>query len=128
MYNKKEMEMLAKEFLAEERDHLVKDLVEMRTQMNEMYTDYFTNMKPVYNKTYDVMEVLKLPLQPSQHVVLLHFIELEKQNIKEVNVASVCKQINKTPQAYGKTVRNLCELGYLSATHRRGTYKLNKVF
>jgi hypothetical protein len=127
MYNKKEMEMLSKEFLAEHNNELVKDLTEMRNQMNEMYSDYFSNIKPKYNS--GVVDILMIDnLTNAEKMILLHLIELKKQGMDMVNIATAAKQINKGRAAYGKIVRVLCDKGYVKPHVRRGFYELNKVY
>lgn len=113
--------------MEKQKELLINDLQSIKDQMNEMYTDYFSKIKPKYSS--GITDILRMKdLTNAEKIIVLHFIELEKQGIDPVNIGTMCQQIGKCRAAYGKLVRTLCDKGYLKAHHRRGYYQLNKVF
>ena len=130
MYNKKEMKMLANEFL--NGNELVDRLEDLRTQMNEMKQDYFSKLEPKLKepvlKAITIDQVMAMDLNWSERGILLHFLAYEARGINEVYISAAADAVNMNRPAYAKAVRKLADKGYLVPTVKRAVYKLNKVY
>ena len=128
MYNKKEMKMLAAEFLNDNKSDIVSRLEDLQTQLSNIQMEFKPKMANPKLDANTIHHVMTMDLNHAEKNILLHFLAMESQGMTEVYISGAADSINMKRPAYAKTVRKLAEKGYIQPTVKRAVYKLNKVF